>query len=539
MIAKKPQNVLHYGDNLPIMREHIPDESVDLVYLDPPFNSSRDYNVLFKQARRDENQAQVMAFQDTWRWSKKAYQAFFDDSRNAPLFSLMESLHRILGTSDMMAYLVMMAPRLLEMHRVLKPTGALYLHCDPVASHYLKVLLDIVFGPARFRNEIIWKRTSAKGLAFTRFASNHDVILRYVRSEEATWNPQYSRHDPEYVRQFYRFVESKTGRRYALDNLVNPNRDRPNLTYEFLGITRVWRWTKKRMNEAHKKGLIEQSHPGAVPRLKRFLDEQEGIPVGDVWIDIPPIGAQAKERMGYPTQKPLALLERIINASTNEGDLVLDPFCGCGTAVVAAEKLGRRWIGIDITFVAVDLIISRLTSDFGLKRAKHYKVVGDPKDAYSARKLFEESPKQFEVWAVGLVSGVPQPEKASDKGVDGKVYFQDLKGELQYAVVQVKGGHLTPAMIRDFAHVIDREQAAMGYFICLESPTKGMHSAAEEAGFFISPSGRKIPKLQVRTIKELLEDDKEFDFPKGYSLKSGGRRLLRKSEENGELFGSP
>ncbi|MBI3871519.1 MAG: site-specific DNA-methyltransferase [candidate division Zixibacteria bacterium] len=538
MSASKTHNTLYYGDNLAIMREHLPDESVDLIYLDPPFNSARDYNVLFKQAKRDENQAQIVAFEDTWHWSKARYQEFFDDPCNVPLFNLMESLHRILGTSDMMAYLVMMAPRIIELHRVLAPTGTLYLHCDPTAGHYLRIILDGVFGAMRFRNEIIWKRTSAKGLAFTRFASNHDVILRYIKSTEATWNAQYAEHDREYVKQFYGHVESKTGRRYSLDNLVNPNRDRPNLTYEFLGVTRVWRWTKDRMLAAHKKGLVIQAKPGSVPRLKRYLDEQEGTPVGDVWIDIPPIGAQSHERMGYPTQKPLALLERIINASSNEGDLVLDPFCGCGTAVVAAEKLGRRWIGIDVTFIAVDLMISRLASDFSLKRGKHYKTVGDPKDAYSALKLFEESPKEFEKWAVGLVAGVPQPEKVGDKGIDGKVYFQDLEENLQFAVVQVKGGHLNPGMIRDFAHVIDREKAAMGYFICLETPTKGMYSAAEEAGFFTSPSRRKISKMQIRTIKELLEENKEFDFPKGYSLKSGGRRLLRSGEMNGELFES-
>lgn len=235
--------------------------------------------------------------------------------------------------------------------------------------------------------------------------------------------------------------------------------------------------------------------------------------------------------MGYPTQKPLALLERIIQASSNPGDVVLDPFCGCGTAVVASEKLGRRWIGIDVTFIAIDLMISRLAKDFDLKRKKDYDVIGDPKDVYSAHKLFEESPKQFEIWAVGLVAGVPQPEKSGDKGVDGKVYFTDLDGKLQWAVCQVKGGHLTPSALRDFAHVIERDKAAMGFFICLETPTKGMYQEAEEIGFFTAPSGRKIPKLQIRTIKELLED-KAFDFPSGYSLKSGsGKKLTREGEQ--------
>ena len=529
------RNTLFYGDNLEVMRENIADESVDLVYLDPPFNSARDYNVLFKQAKKDENQAQITAFTDTWQWSKRHYQEFFDDPRNARLFDLMESLHRILGQSEMMAYLVMMAPRLVELHRVMKPTGSLYLHCDPVASHYLKIVLDAVFGAARFGNEIIWKRVSAKGLAFTRFASNHDIVLRYTKTHEWTWNACYVPHDRTYLDNFYKYVEPETGRRYRLDNLANPNKNRPNLTYEFLGITRVWRWTKDRMREAYDQGLIVQKKAGAVPALKRYLDEQEGTPVGDVWTDIVPIQGSSTEGMGYPTQKPLALLERIINASSNSGDLVLDPFCGCGTAVVAAEKLGRKWIGIDITFVAVDLMITRMAGDFGLKRNKDYDIIGDPKDAYSARKLFEQSPKQFEIWAVGLAQGLPQPGKVGDKGVDGKVYFQDLEGNLQCAVCQVKGGHLTPSAIRDFAHVIEREKAAMGFFICLDTPTKGMYNEAEELGFFIAPSGRKIPKLQIRTIRELLEEGKEFDFPQGYSLKSGAGRRLTKDLDQAKL----
>ncbi|HEX9751271.1 MAG TPA: DNA methyltransferase [candidate division Zixibacteria bacterium] len=531
-----PQNTLYYGDNLKVMRQHLTDESVDVVYLDPPFNSARDYNVLFKQAQRDENQAQILAFEDTWKWSKSHYEEFFEDSRNERLFELMEALHRVLGTSEMMAYLVMMTPRLVELHRVLKPTGTLFLHCDPAASHYLKIVLDAVFGAGHFGNEIVWKRTWAKGHAFTRFARNHDVILRYTKSSKFTWNSQHMPHDPGYVEDFYAQTDHESGRRYQLTSLINPNPNRPNLTYEFMGVTRVWRWTRERMQKALRDGLIVQTKPGNVPRLKRFLDEQEGTPVGDMWTDIPPISAQSHERTGYPTQKPLALLERIIAASTNEGDLVLDPFCGCGTAVVAAEKLHRRWVGIDVTFVAVDLIISRLAQDFDLKTGKHYAVVGDPKDTYSARRLFEESPKQFEVWAVRLTYGVPQPDKAGDKGIDGKVYFQDLDENLQWAVVQVKGGHLNPGMIRDFAHVIDREKAAMGFFISLESPTKGMRDAADEVGFFESPGGkRKIPKLQLRTVKELLEEEEEFDLPRGYMIKSGGRKLMRRDDQR-QLF---
>ena len=526
------RNTLFYGDNLDIMREHLADESVDLVYLDPPFNSSRDYNVLFKQARKDENQAQITAFTDTWQWSKRRYQEFFDEDRNKPLFSLMNSLHEILGQSEMMAYLVMMAPRLLELHRVVRPTGSLFLHCDPISAHYLKMILDVVFGPRSFRNEIIWKRTTSHGNVMNKHGCVHDTIFWYSAGPEWTWNQQYTPYDQQYADTTYRFVEKATGRRYTLDNITAPmSRAAKGQIYDWKGYrpgpSRCWIYAKERMEELDREGRLHYTKTGGV-RYIRYLDEMSGVKTQDIWLDIPV--APRNEALGYPTQKPLALLERIISASSSAGELVFDPFCGCGTAVVAAEKLGRRWIGIDITFIAVDLMISRLLKDFGLKRGEDYDVIGDPKDAYGAHQLFEQSPKQFEIWAVGLVAGLPQPEKSGDRGVDGKVYFMDLEEKLRWAVVQVKGGHLTPNLIRDFEAVIQRDKAAMGFFICLETPTKGMYNEAEELGFFDSPSGRKIPRLQVRTIKELLEGQ-EFDCPKGYSLKSGGKRLAREGEQ--------
>ena len=529
------KNTLYYGDNLPIMRENIADESVDLVYLDPPFNSARDYNVLFKQAKKDENQAQITAFTDTWQWSKKRYEEFFDDARNARLFPLMNSLHEILGTSEMMAYLLMMAPRLLELHRVLKPTGSLYLHCDPSASHYLKMLLDIVFRAMNFRREIVWQRTSAHANVLNSFGAVHDVLLYYSKSSRWTWNQLYAPYTEAYMEMFFDQVD-QDGRRYARRDLTaSMQRASSGQLYEWKGIrppsSRCWAMTKTKMDELDAQGRIHwPKAEGGMPRLKFFADEAPGIPLQDNWTDIPTMHNLSQERMGYPTQKPLALLERIISASSNPGDVVFDPFCGCGTAVVGAEKLGRKWIGIDVTFIAIDLMIARLLKDFGLKRNEDYDVLGDPKDAYSARKLFEESPKQFEIWAVGLVAGVPQPEKSGDKGVDGKVYFMDLEGKLQFAVAQVKGGRLKPGDIRDFEGVIQRDKAAMGFFICLDEPTKGMYAEADELGFFESPSGRKIPMLQIRTIKELLEG-KEFDFPKGYSLKSAGKKLAREGEQ--------
>ncbi len=528
------KNTLYYGDNLQIMREHIADESVDLVYLDPPFNSARDYNVLFKQAKKDENQAQITAFTDTWNFHKRSLEEFFDDPRNAKLFDLVNSLYHILGDSEMMAYLLMMGPRLLEMHRILKPTGSLYLHCDPVASHYLKILLDVVFGPANFRNEITWKRTSAHHDA-KRYGNVSDILLFYVKSSsEWTWNPQRQAYSDDMLSR-YRNADDD-GRKWWDSDLSQAGPGPARDFGEGKGFIsappgRHWMFDQNGIDRLVAENRIHWTKNGT-PRLKRYLDEAEGVALQNIWTDIPPINSQAQEAMGYPTQKPLPLLERIISASSNPGDVVFDPFCGCGTAIAAAEKLGRKWIGIDITFIAIDLMVERMEK-FTLKRGKHYDVLGDPYDAHSAGKLFEQSPKQFEMWAVRKVGGVPQPDKSGDKGVDGRVYFGDQNKEHQYAVCQVKGGHLTPAAIRDFAHVIQREKAAMGFFICLETPTKGMYAEAEEIGFFDSPSGRKIPKLQIRTIKELLED-KEFDYPKGWVLRSaGGKKLVRDGEQKG------
>ena len=556
-------NTLYYGDNLAIMRDHIADESVDLIYLDPPFNSARDYNVLFKQAKKDENQAQITAFTDTWQWSKRHYEEFFDDPRNAKLFDLMESLHSILGNSEMMAYLLMMAPRLLDMHRVLKPTGSLYLHCDPTASHYLKLMLDVVFRPVNFLNEITWKRSSAHSdtkQGMSRSGRIHDILLVYKKGDKGVWNPQYTAYTKGYLESEYRHV-APDGRRYKETDptaakaggdveydwhVKRPTEGNarwemdigeylsPKDGYEYKAVRpyrgRYWAYSKDNLIRFGKQGSLIHRSTG-MPRIVQYADEMPGVPLQDVWDDIPP--ASGGEHMGYPTQKPLALLERIISASSNPGDVVFDPFCGCGTAVVGAEKLGRQWIGIDITYIALDLMIARLLKDFGLKRDKDYDIIGDPKDTHSAHKLFDQSPKQFEIWAIGLVAGIPQPEKSGDKGVDGRVYFGDENREHKYAVCQVKGGHLTPSALRDFAHVIEREKAAMGFFICLDTPTKGMYQGADELGFFDSPSGRKIPKFQIRTIRELL-DGKEFDYPRGWSLRSGGKKLVREGEQ-GEL----
>jgi len=506
-------NVLYYGDNLEILRKYIPDNSIDLVYLDPPFNSKKDYNILFKENGGVESEAQIKAFTDTWQWGPTAQNTYHDIVTNGPLKvgRLIGALHDAIGQNDVMAYLVMMTTRLIELHRVLKPTGSLYLHCDPTASHYVKLVLDQIFGPANFRNEIVWRRTNAKSLAFTRLASNHDIILRYSKSDKWLWNPQYMEHDPDYVRNFYRYVEPETGRRYQLADLTNPNKNRPNLTYEFMGMTRVWRWTKERMQEAYEKGVVVQTKSGAVPRLKRYLDEQEGTLIDDLWDDIMPIQSQASERLGYETQKPLPLLERIIKASSNEGDVVLDPFCGCGTALVAAQKLNRRWIGIDITHLAITLMRNRLRDSFpGIQ----FEVIGEPADLASAKALARQDRYQFQWWALGLIKARPlgEKKKGADKGIDGVVQFiDDPTGKPKRAVVQVKSGHVGVNAVRELKAVAAKD--ALGIFITLEPPTGPMQTEAVSAGFYHSPGWNKdYPKIQILTIEELLHG-KIVDMP--------------------------
>ena len=514
------ENKLYYGDNLVWLQDktHFPDESVDLIYLDPPFNSNTDYNLIFSEKEGSKSQAQLKAFDDTWKWEKEAsHTAQLELAVTAPPVS--ELIRWISRQGDkkstsMAAYLAMMTIRLLELHRILKPTGSIYLHCDPSASHYLKTIMDRIFGAENFSNEIVWRRQNAKGLAFTRFASNHDVILRYTKSNKWIWNPQYKEHDPKYLHKFYRFIDEDTGRRYRLADLTNPNKDRPNLIYEFLGVTRVWRWTKERMQDAYNIGLIVQSAHGKVPQLKRYLDEQEGTPVDDLWDDILPIQAQSKERLGYPTQKPLALLERIIKSSSNEGDVVFDPFCGCGTTIVAAKKLNRQWTGIDVTYLAIDLIEKRLVDKFGTDIKGAYKVYGNPYDFASAKALFDKDKKDkhaFELWALSLVNA---RSRIKDSGVDGIIGFIDNDNNTKRIVVQVKGGEsLTPTIMRDLHGTVQNEDAVMGLLISLHKPTRGFYEYATHAGDYKTIQRDKpFPLLQIRTIEELLSG-RMFDLP--------------------------
>ncbi|HUU13134.1 MAG TPA: DNA methyltransferase [Terriglobia bacterium] len=515
-------NKLYFGDNLKILREYVPDASVDLIYLDPPFNSSATYNVLFKEKSGEESAAQITAFEDTWQWSQEAEAVYREIVESGPrkLADLMQALLAFLGRNDMMAYLVMMAIRLVELHRVLKPTGSIYLHCDPTASHYLKLVLDAVFGPDKFKTEIVWKRSSAHSDAKQgrrQHGRIHDVIFFYTKSfAEYTWNQVHTPYDQEYVDQFYRHVEEGTGRRYRLGDLTGPGgAAKGNPKYEVMGVTRYWRYTRERMEQLIREGRVIQTSPGAVPAYKRYLDEMPGVPIQDIWTDVGPIGAQAEERLGYPTQKPEALLERIIKASSNEGDLVLDPFCGCGTAIAVAERLKRRWIGIDITYLAINLVQRRLR-DHHPTDLSPYEIIGAPTDVQGAEALKEISPHQFEWWAVDLVNARPAKDhkKGADTGIDGYInFFDDKSGQAKQVIVQVKSGYVGVNHVRDLKGVIGREKAALGALITLREPTKPMLTEAAAAGFYEPKDfpGR-YPRIQILTIAELLAG-KKLEYP--------------------------
>ncbi|MBS1941286.1 MAG: restriction endonuclease [Bacteroidetes bacterium] len=532
-------NQLFFGDNLEVLKRDIKDASVDLVYLDPPFNSKREYSQFFKGADGKQSHAQVSAFEDTWHWGPQAQGELDDLTKEGPanVADLMVAFDKLLGRNDLMAYLVMMTSRLVELHRVLKPTGSLYLHCDPVASHYLKLVLDAVFGVENFRSEITWQRTATHNDA-KRWPAISDVILFYSRSGSFKFKPQHRSQSDEDIETRYRFVD-KDGRRYRLGPMdapegggmaaINKKTGKPNGWYVWKGYQppeKGWRYSPDTMAELDENGLIhyptgKDGSPDFDKRLakKLYLDESKGAVIGNIWVDIPPLQASAAERLGYPTQKPLALLERILNASSNPGDVVLDPFCGCGTAVDAAQKLGRMWIGIDITHLAITLIDKRLKDRYsGIK----FKIEGTPKDLDGAHKLATLSEHdgryQFQWWACALVGAQPHgnKKKGADGGIDGKIHFGDIvngKEGIQTIIVSVKSGKVTREQIAVLKGDVDREKASMGIFVTLNDPTPKMLEEATKAGFYSGGNGKKYPKIQILTIEDLLNGTKRPEFP--------------------------
>lgn len=566
---------LYYGDNFKVLRENIGDESVDLIYLDPPFNSQADYNVIFRDQQGEQSGAQILAFTDTWKWGLESEQAISDllVSRGQ-LAKFLQDLVGFLGQNSLSAYLVMMAVRLVELHRVLKPTGSLYLHCDPTASHYLKMILDVVFGARNFRNEIIWKRSSAHSSA-KRWGDIHDTILFYSRSSEFTWNPVYTPYDRDYVQANYRHEDA--GGHYRLSDLtgaglrsgdsglpwegVDPSSKGRHWAIsreavERLGGLEALTWTSQdKLDLLNRHGRIEfPRRPGGAPRLKVYLKDAPGVPLQDIVADIPPLGAQAQERLGYPTQKPVALLERIIAVSSNPGDVILDPFCGCGTTISAAEKLGRSWVGIDITHLSVGLIKARLKRDFDLTARKDYQEFRMPTDTQGALDFAEADPYQFQFWIVGEIGaqafgGVGDSKtgkKGGDTGIDGQLFFRTPDGvKIERGIVSVKAGrNLNPGMVRDLRGVVEREKAAVGVLLLAHKPTKGMVDEAAKAGAYVW-DGRSYPRLQILTVDDILTHGRQPDLPRGavnlsYEQKEAKSLTGKRARDKGAapLFGT-
>lgn len=539
-------NILYYGDNLDILRRYVANESVDLVYLDPPFNSARNYNVLFAEQDGTRAAAQIRAFEDTWAWDSSAAAAYEEVvERGGKVSQVLQAFRGFLGDNDMLAYLSMMAPRLIELHRVLRETGSLYLHCDPTASHYLKLLLDAVFGPQNFRSEIIWRRTSAHGDAKSKFAAVHDTLLFFAKSEQTDFNQQFEPYTEEYIATHFVHVDPD-GRRFRRVDLRSPS-PRPNLTYDYTasnGITykphrNGWAVSRERMETLDREHrLFFPKKEGGRLRRKLYFDESTGVPISDNWIDIKPIFATGDERLGYPTQKPVALLERIIAASSNEGDVVLDPFCGCGTTIAAAHKLNRRWIGIDITHLAIGLIRTRLRDMYG--DSLKFEVVGEPTTVEDAEELAKTDQYQFQSWALGLVGarGAGPVKKGADKGIDGRLYFHDGTKSTRYAVFSVKAGKLQANYVRDLGGVVAAEKADIGVLISFDKPTQQMRAWAAGQGFYESPWG-KHPKIQLLTVGELL-DGKKVDMPQTQGINrtfKSAPKAKRVKEGHPELFG--
>ncbi len=516
------KNQLYYGDNLEVLQRYVKDQPVDLVYLDPPFNSRQDYNVLFAEKDGSHSSSQIHAFEDTWEWNLDAQRAYEQIvERGGQVADTMRAFWTFLHGTDMMAYLAMMAPRLVELRRVLKETGSIYLQCDPTASHYLKILMDAVFGPQFFRNEIIWQRTSSHANVSQKFAAVHDVLLFFGKGQKSTWTQQFAPYSDDYIETFFDQVDEDGRRYFRRDLTASMSRASSGQLYTWHGVTpppsRCWSMSKENMDQLEAEGRIHwPKKQGGMPRLKLYPEDQPGVPLSDIWADLKTMHNLSAERLGYPTQKPEALLERILKASSNEGDVVLDPFCGCGTTVQVAQRLNRRWIGIDITHLAINLIKTRLRDAFGEAVKNTYEVIGEPTDLEGARELAASDDKyQFQSWALGLCYARPAEgiKKGADRGIDGQLnFFDDESGRSKRILFSVKAGHVTVSQVRDLRGVMEREQAEIGVFLSFEEPTKPMLREAAEAGFYKSADGSTYPRLQILTIQQIM-DGKQPEYP--------------------------
>lgn len=526
-------NQLFYGDNLEVLRQHIKDESVDLCYIDPPFNSKRNYNQIYNNIGK-EDQAQAQAFIDTWTWDDRANQGLAEIQENyqgkftAQSIDLISGLVKVLGKGSLLAYLVSMTLRIVEIHRVLKPTGSFYLHCDPTTSHYLKIILDAVFCAqgGDFLNEIAWKRTTAHNDP-QRFGRIHDSILFYCKSSTKLFVRVHCDYSSE---QMSRYKYSDEKGLYRAENLTAPHFSESR-TVEWRGVhpgaNRQWRFSIEKLEELYSNGYILLQKDGK-PRkdgLKEYFHEAKGAPLQDIWTDIS-FSPTTKERLGYPTQKPEALLERIIKSSSNEGDVVLDAYCGCGTTVAVAQRLNRRWIGIDITYQSISLILKRLEDSFGKGVLDNIAISGIPRDMESARALAlkqdDRTRKEFEKWAVLTYSNnraVIQQKKGKDQGIDGIAYFRSEKNDNEKIIFQVKSGNVKSGDIRDLLGTMTTEGAELGIFITLKPPTKDMIQTAKSAGIYQNAyMNQPIDKIQIVTIQDIIEKQARLNVKLTYEV---------------------
>lgn len=519
------KNLLYYGDNLDVMRKHVHDQTVDLCYIDPPFNSKRNYNQIYNNIGQ-EDRAQAQAFVDTWTWDDHANDCLgqiltnVNSVQTRQSIQLIHGLDTVLGRGSLFAYIVNMTVRIAEIRRVLKPKGSFYLHCDPTASHYLKLACDAIFVPqgGDYKNEISWKRNSGHSDAVG-YGRIRDVILFYTKSDKATWNDVFQAYDPGYVEQYYRY-EDLDGRKWMSDNLSAAGLSGGGYTYEWNGLTKFWRCPMETMQRLHDEGKIYYTKNG-IARRKRYLDEAKGMPAQDLWNDIQALRSWHQERLGYPTQKPEALLERIINASSNEGDTVLDAYCGCGTTTTVAQRLKRRWIGIDITYQSVSLVLRRLEKTFGAGVLDHITLDGIPRDMASAVALAHKKDdrvrKEFEKWAVLTYTNnraIINDKKGADRGIDGIAYFMTSKKDNAMVVFQVKSGGVKRGDVATLRGDMEREQAALAVLITLEKPTHSMIEDAKAAGtYHHEMMNRSYDKIQIVTIKDIIEQDKRLDVP--------------------------
>ncbi len=523
-VPDTPSKILYYGDNLQILRERVASESVDLCYIDPPFNSQRNYNQIYSTAKRRDT-AQTQAFMDTWTWDTPALLGMQAITSNeggrfkAQTIELFRGFKSVLRDSSLLAYLVSMTLRLVEIHRVLKPAGSFYLHCDPTASHYLKIILDSLFDPGNYRSEIVWLRSrNPKGSQHRnlQWGGSTDTILFYAKSPTAKLHMDRAKSISSASELVQRFPNVDDRGRWDDGPILRSGSmgARPSLVYEYKGFTpgpSGWRVSRAKLEEIDLRGDLYWTTSNR-PRRKLRPERKELNPLGNCWTDIAPINSQAQERLGYPTQKPESLMERIIKASSDEGDLVLDAYCGCGTTVAVAERLKRRWIGIDITFQSISLIFKRLEDSFGAEAMTSIHVDGIPRDLESAESLSlrkdDRTRKEFEKWAVLTYTNnraVINQKKKADQGIDGVAFFATSRQDTEKLVLQAKSGNVQRADVATLNNDRQREGAELAILITLHEPTKPMREEAAKSGVYHHAlMGRDMPRIQIVTVAELL-----------------------------------